>query len=462
MKQRAVCCGMPLSLYVNIFCYGDKIWYTIRMAKRKSRKKKKRIRLSRSFLMPFMITLTVVAAIGVLALAAHHWITEPVRKESTKLVNERRGDRNETEKEQPPQETVEPAEPNEAPVPEEAPSGYQSEPDDPAYLAENNICVREPSVSGQVTLAFAGDVLFDDHYAITGLVRADGDISKGISPEVIERMQAADVMMLNNEFAYSNRGTPLEEKQFTFRARPETVVYLTDMGVDIVSLANNHAYDYGPEALTDTLDTLRGAAIPYVGAGRNIDEARKPVYFIIGDIKVAFVSATQIERLDTPDTKEATADSPGVFRCWNGDKLLETVQEADRNSDFVVVYVHWGTENVAELDWAQLKQAPELVGAGADLIIGDHPHCLQPIGVIRGVPVIYSMGNFWFNSKTLDTGLVEVVIDESGIVSYQFVPCLQSGCKTTLLQGAEKERVLAYLRSISEGVQIDGDGFVSW
>jgi len=437
------------------------------MAKRKSRKKKKRIRLSRSFLMPFMITLTVVAAVGVLALAAHHWITEPVREQSTKSVNEEQKKEEQAKTQETPSEAIKSeagTEGETVPAQEETapPAKYQSELEDPAYLTENNIYVREPSVPGQATLTFAGDVLFDDHYAITGPVRADGDISKGVAPEVIERMQAADVMMLNNEFAYSNRGTPLEEKQFTFRARPETVTYLNDMGVDIVSLANNHAYDYGPEALTDTLDTLREAEIPYVGAGRNIDEARKPVYFIVGDLKIAFVAATQIERLDTPDTKEATETDPGVFRCWNGDKLMETVREAARSSDFVVVYVHWGTENQAELDWAQLKQAPELAGAGADLIIGDHPHCLQPIGVIRGVPVIYSLGNFWFNSKTLDTGMVEVVIDESGIARYQFVPCLQSGCRTTLLEGAEKERVLAYLRSISEGVQIDAEGVVTW
>ncbi|MDE7232453.1 MAG: CapA family protein, partial [Lachnospiraceae bacterium] len=341
-------------------------------------------------------------------------------------------------------------------------SRYQDILEDPAYMEENHIYVREADISGQVTLAFAGDIPFDDNYSIMGAVRSGGDISQGIAPEVLERMQAADIMMLNNEFAYSNRGTPIEEKQFTFRARPETARYLTDMGVDLVSLANNHAYDYGPDALVDTLDTLQEEGIPYVGAGRDISEARKIVYYIVGDMKIAFVSATQIERLDTPDTKEATETSAGVFRCWNGEKLLETVREAAANSDFVVAYIHWGTENQAELDWAQLKQAPELVDAGADLVIGDHPHCLQPIGVIRGVPVIYSLGNFWFNSKTIDTGMVEVVIDQTGIVSYQFVPCLQSGCRTTLLQGAEKDRVLSYMRSISEGVQIDAEGYVSW
>ena len=436
------------------------------MAKKRSRKikKKKRIRFHRSFFLPFLVTLTAAVALGVLALAAHQWIMEPVKKQPADIVRSSQGiETHGTEGAEPAEkEDAAGDEGESAGVEQETVSRYQEELDDPAYMEENNIYTVEPAEPGRVTMTFAGDILFDTNYAIMGTVRGSGDISQGIMPEVIERMQAADIMALNNEFAYSNRGTPTADKQFTFRARPETAAYLTDLGVDIVSLANNHAYDYGPTALEDTLDTLRETGIPYVGAGRNIDEARKPVYYIVGDLKIAFVSATQIERLDTPDTKEATETSPGVFRCWNGARLMETIREAAQNSDFVVAYIHWGTENQAELDWAQLKKAPELIAAGANLVIGDHPHCLQPIGVIQGVPVIYSLGNFWFNSKTLDTGMVEVTIDETGIVSYQFIPCLQSGCKTTLLQGAEKERVLAYMRSISEGVRIDEDGFVSW
>lgn len=437
------------------------------MAKKRSRKKtkKKRIRFHKSFILPFIITLTAAVALGVLALAAHQWIMEPVK---TKTANEIQSD---YEKEKPETdraeieendtsvgEGTEPAAPEEEP---ETVSKYQEELDDPAYMEENNIYSVQPVESGKVTMAFAGDVLFDDHYAITGTVRASGDISQGIMPEVMERMQAADIMMLNNEFAYSNRGTPLEEKQFTFRARPETAAYLTDLGVDIVSLANNHAYDYGPEALEDTLDTLRETGIPYVGAGRDIGEARKPVYYIVGDIKIAFVSATQIERLDTPDTKEATETSPGVFRCFNGEKLLQTVAAAKEESDFVIVYVHWGTENQEETDWAQNKQAPELVEAGADLIIGDHPHILQKIDIINGVPVIYSLGNFWFNSRPLDTGMVKVTISQEGLQSFQFIPCLQNNCKTNLLEGEEKTRVLGEMRRMSPTVQIDEDGYVT-
>ena len=128
----------------------------------------------------------------------------------------------------------------------------------------------------------------------------------------------------------------------------------------------------------------------------------------------------------------------------------------------MIAYIHWGTENETQIDWAQEKQAPEIAAAGADLIIGSHPHCLQPIGSVQGVPVVYSLGNFWFNSKTVDTGMFKVTLDESGLLNCQFLPCLQQGCRTELLQGEEKLRVLNDLRSMSAGVRIDDEGYVTW
>lgn len=332
---------------------------------------------------------------------------------------------------------------------------------DPAYMVENNIYAKDAADPTQVSVAFAGDILFDPGYAVMSKLQQNGgQISAGIAPDLIEEMRSADIMVLNNEFPYSDRGTPTPEKQFTFRARPQTVSYLGDLGVDLVSLANNHAYDYGETAFLDTMDTLAQAGIAYVGAGRNLQEARRPVYYIINNMKIAFVAATQIERLDNPDTKGATDTSAGVFRCWNGDNLLETVREARQNSDFVIVFLHWGTENQDTIDWAQEKQAPEVAEAGADLIIGAHPHCLQQISMVNGVPVVYSLGNFWFNSKTVDTGMVKVVLNENGLQSLQFIPCLQSGCKTSLVQGEEKRRILNYMRGLSGSVQIDDDGYV--
>ena len=115
--------------------------------------------------------------------------------------------------------------------------------------------------------------------------------------------------MVNNEFPYTTGGAPTAGKKFTFRADPKYASWLFDMGADLVSLANNHAYDYGEVSLTDTLDTLEAIGMPYVGAGRNLDEAVKPVSFIANGRKITFVSATQIERTLPPDTKGATAVS---------------------------------------------------------------------------------------------------------------------------------------------------------
>ncbi len=360
---------------------------------------------------------------------------------------------------------------------QEQPQEEQQEPDAPdSGLEEKSLALYEQAVSSgqkamlvacespdRVTLSFAGDILFDEAYAVMYRYVARGSsVEDTFLSGLLERMRAADVFMLNNEFPYSNRGTPTEGKQFTFRANPQHVGILKELGVDLVSLANNHAYDYGNEALLDTFDTLESAGIPYVGAGRNLDEALKPVYLIANDMKIAVVSATQIERNANPDTKEATAASAGVLRCLDPSALLRVIAEAKENSDFVIVYIHWGTESQEDIDWLQEEQSATYARAGVDLIIGDHPHCLQKIDVVEGVPVVYSLGNFWFNSKTQDTCLVEVTVNREGIENMRFVPCKSEECRTRLLEGTEAEGVLNYMRSISPNVYIDSDGYITW
>ena len=315
----------------------------------------------------------------------------------------------------------------------------------------------------QIKLAFAGDILLDDEYAMMFRYRRRGsDINDTFSATLLERMRNADVFMLNNEFPFSTRGTPTEGKTFTFRANPSNIEMYAQIGVDLVSLANNHAYDYGEQALLDTFSTLEGAGIPYVGAGRNIEEAKKPVYLIANGMKIAVVSATQIERNAVPDTKEATMTNAGVLRCMDPTALLEVIAQAKANSDFVILYIHWGTESQETTDWLQDKQAPIYAEAGVDLIIGDHPHCLQKIDCISGVPVVFSLGNYWFNSKTQNTCLVEVQLTKEGLKSLQFIPCLQENCRTSQLESAKKEEVLNYMRKLSPNVQIDSEGYVSF
>lgn len=341
-------------------------------------------------------------------------------------------------------------------------SRYGKELADGKYCEENRIYSMPTISADEVVLAFAGDISFAEGYANIGsLQQRGGDISNCFDEFVLKEMRDADIFMLNNEFPYTNRGTPTEGKTFTFRAHPESVKYLYDMGVDIVSVANNHVYDYGEVSLLDTLTTLEEAAMPYVGAGRNIEEAIKPIYFIANDYKIAYVSATQIEQGDYPDTKGAGENNAGVFRCWNPEKLYEVVAEAKENSDFVVVYVHWGQELSETLHWAQPDQAAGLVEAGADLIIGDHPHCLQEIAYIDDVPVVYSMGNFWFNSKTQDTGIFKATLDEDGIKNLQFVPAIQSNCTTTIASNLDKKRILEYIQTLSPTVAIDDYGYIT-
>ncbi len=318
---------------------------------------------------------------------------------------------------------------------------------------------QETMEDAVMTMAFAGDVMFDDSYSIMNYYRSvGGEITKCFDETLLGYMKQADLFMVNNECTFTNRGTPTEGKTYTFRSDPQNAKILQDMGVDLVSLANNHAYDYGEISILDTMDTLTGSGIEYVGAGTTLDEAKTPFYYEIEGTKVAIVAATQIERMPNPDTKGATQNSPGVFRCFEPELLCEVIKTAKENSDFVIVYVHWGAENTTEIDWAQRDQAILFEEAGADLIVGDHPHCLQGITYINDTPVIYSLGNFWFNSKTVDTGLLQIAVKGNSLEQIQFIPCRQQSCRTLLLSGQDRDNVLGQLRTLSPEVIIDENG----
>ena len=321
----------------------------------------------------------------------------------------------------------------------------------------------ESEGSGRMSFTFAGDILFDPGYAIMGSIKRNGGTLSGvIDGNLMELLRGADVAVLHNEFSYSNRGEPTPDKTFTFRARPESAELLTEAGIDLASFANNHSYDYGPDALVDSIDAVRAQGIATVGAGRNIDEASQAVTFIDqSGLQVAVIAATQIERLDPPDTKGATADSPGVFRCLDDTKLLKRIREAKDEGAKVIVFIHWGTENEEAIDYWQKKQAPEIAEAGADLIIGCHPHILQGIDYVNGIPVVYSLGNFLFNSRKLDSCLVTAIMTKDGVDEVRFIPALQSDCTVRLAVGDERARILSHMREMSPGVNIADDGTVS-
>lgn len=332
----------------------------------------------------------------------------------------------------------------------------------------NKTYTKHNAVPGKVTISFAGDVLFSEGCSVYNHVLGNnGDFSASFDQKLLSRMIDSDIFMLNNEFPYSTGGSPLPGKDYTFRADPSAAAYLDSIGTDIVSLANNHAFDYGPQALDDTFKTLRRVDMPYVGAGENINEAIKPAYFLVEDKTICIIGATQIEgSMSIPHTRPATETENGVFRCVDTTKIQEVIADAKSKSDFVIVFIHWGTERTDVVREWQIGTARELTASGADLIIGAHSHCLQGIDFIDDTPVFYSLGNYLFNSNRQDTCLVTLTLDTSAedvqIDSLQFVPCIQGGGMTVEADAEEKARIIKYEQGISYHALIDDDGYVTY
>lgn len=317
------------------------------------------------------------------------------------------------------------------------------------------------------TLSFAGDVCYEDGgYTTRYWENCGKDTSQCFDSVMMEHMQNADVFFLNNEFQFSRGGSPTYGKEFTFRSDPDNVQLLKDIGADLVSLANNHAYDYGEEALLDTFDTLDNAGIPYVGAGRNLEEASSTYYYELEGFKVAYVSSTRVELYEL--TKGATETDPGVFRTVDEDQvnfLFEKVKEAKENADFVIVYIHWGDEFVTAIDAFQTKTGDALVEAGADVVMGDHPHCLQGIKYHNGKPILYSLGNYWFRACSGDTMLAELHIKgtrDNFETELQLVPAVLSGAQVNYISDSyEQEAFYQRMIDMSFGIDIDENGVVT-
>ncbi|MCR5665465.1 MAG: CapA family protein [Eubacterium sp.] len=333
--------------------------------------------------------------------------------------------------------------------------------------SQEKVYIKDTANTDEVVFDFAGDVSFTEK-AESDMFSApkdylddnDGDISACFSDKLLKEMRSADVMMVNAETCFSTRGSAVSEKAYHFRSNPKSVQYFDDMGVDIVSLANNHVYDYGKRAFLDTLNTMVNDNMPYVGAGKDLDDASEPVYFVANGKKYAICAATQIERT-AKYTKEATSHSPGVMKCLNPTLFVESIKKAKKNADYVIVYVHWGTEHNATFGADQQSLAIQFAKAGADVIIGGHTHCLQGIQYIEDVPVIYSLGDFWFTDETKMTGMAQVVFDADGLKEFNFIACEQKDCVTKIVKGDKQDKVIAHMNKISSGVTIDSDGKVT-
>lgn len=313
----------------------------------------------------------------------------------------------------------------------------------------------ELTEDGVTTILFTGDVLFAN--AFKAGYDANG-IEGVISEDLLQELQAADILMVNNEFPFSDQGTPMADKQFVFQCSPSYVSALNEMGVDVVSLANNHTLDYGKEALLDTFATLDGAGILYGGAGDTVERAEEVQTIEVNGKTYGFLAVSRV--IPTADWKVENR-TPGIFSCYDDTRLVELVQEAKEYCDYLAVYPHWGVEYEAYPENYQTQIAERCIEAGADVIVGSHTHCLQGVSYIDGKPVFYSLGNFVFGQNIDRSAILKVTIDASGNVSYQYIPVYAAGGVTYMATGDRATQICQYLDGISPEATVGADGIVT-
>lgn len=329
-------------------------------------------------------------------------------------------------------------------------------------LVENDLertAVLENTENGITELVFVGDVSFSDGYSVMNQYRSRGKGAEGIvSEEVLAIMRSATVTMANNEFTLTDRGSPIPDKMWTFRGNPENVSIYYEMGVDIVGLANNHAFDYGPDSLTDTLKTLDDAGIARVGAGENFEEAKAPYYYIVNGVKIAIVAGSAIDPYSTRGAKENVS---GVFQIFDTVSMSKEISAAKEKADYVIAYVHWGVESTLVLTSGQKNMGKAFVDAGADVVVGMHSHCMQGLEYYNGKLIVYSLGNFTFSSHDLTCGMLKTSIDSDGGISNVFYPMMQKDNFTYINSGENGASQLELLRSLLINAKISDDYVVT-
>lgn len=309
----------------------------------------------------------------------------------------------------------------------------------------------------EIVMLFTGDIYLSDfilnQYNKKGV---DGILSENIQ----EEFGNAHIVMANEEFPFSNRGSKAKDKQFTFRIDPKYVQAFKDMRINVVTLGNNHVLDYGIEALQDTFSTLQGAKIPYVGAGNNLKEARETKYFDVGEKTIAILGASRV----IPVTEwNAGENKPGLFTTYDPTALLAEIETAKSQSDYVIAYVHWGIEKKNHPEEYQRKMAKQYIDAGADLVVGSHPHVLQGMEYYKGKPIIYSLGNFMFYSNIPQTALLKVTLQEGDSVKTELLPAKAENGTTSIIENTKEiQQFYKYMTDISYGVTFDKTGAISY
>lgn len=277
--------------------------------------------------------------------------------------------------------------------------------------------------TNSITLAAVGDIMLAR--SIGRALQRDPNDSPFAG--VLDALRVADVTIGNLECALGTAGTRAR-KSFTFLAPPEAAASVADAGFDLVTLANNHSLDYGAEALASTLQLLDGVGVRHAGAGMNRAQAHQPAVLDVKGIRLAFVGCvnTGAEGSYRRETWEATDNRAGV--AWGVPEDVQAdVSAAKSQANLVIVMMHAGVEGRRQVNAIQHGIAQAAIDAGAALVIGSHPHVLQPIERYGNGVIAWSLGNFVFDGfrgAANRTGILQVTLSREGVREVVLVPAV--------------------------------------
>jgi poly-gamma-glutamate capsule biosynthesis protein CapA/YwtB (metallophosphatase superfamily) len=305
-----------------------------------------------------------------------------------------------------------------------------------------------------IAIAFAGDVMME------------GSIEKAMKSfginypflQVQKELEEVDFAIVNLETAVTKKGRPYD-KQFNFRTGPDSLVALKQAGFNMVSLANNHTMDYGEEGLLDTIDYLDEIGLAYVGAGRNEDEAYAEQIIEKKGKKIAILG---FSRVLPSGTWYATQTKPGIASGYQVDRMVQIIEATKKNVDYLFVFMHWGVERQQIPEPYQFSDARAMIDAGADGVIGAHPHVIQGLDYYKGKPIAYSLGNFLFpdyvSGITAESCLLTLIIQGDEIVM-NYTPLEITGNQVALVSPTKFEERLKKLEQLSFNVKREGTLF---
>ncbi|GIP38061.1 hypothetical protein J31TS4_13410 [Paenibacillus sp. J31TS4] len=308
--------------------------------------------------------------------------------------------------------------------------------------------------AGRVKLAFVGDVLLGS--TVENVLKEKGyDYPYS---DVKTLLQGADLTIANLETPVTERGTP-QQKDYVYRSSPKALPAFKEAGFDLVNLANNHSMDQGEQGLLDTMDHLDVLGIKRVGAGRTSAEAFRPVILESKGIRIAFVGFTR----NVPDNSwKAGTSRPGLADTYDSKAPVDAIRKAREQADLVVVIAHWGVERSDTPDEHQKKLARAYIDAGADLIIGGHPHVLQGFERYQGKWIAYSLGNFIFTTnnypKTLDSMILEASCSKERSCELKMVPIFTKWAHPVVMGEADSLQLFQRLTAVSTQAAIGRDG----